>query len=128
MAKISSNYNIETNRGDMLSLSINANNRQDGSRYTFQVNDVIRFKIMKKKQCDEVVLQKDVKVTEVCESVQMVIPSEEMKIGEIISKPVDYWYEVELNPDTPFTVTILGYTKETGPRILSLTPEGGDKR
>ena len=128
MAIIDSKYNIETNRGDMLSLSVNANNRKDGSRHKFQVNDVVRFKIMKKKQCNEVVLQKDVTVTEVCESVQIIIPSGEMKIGEVISKPVDYWYEVELNPDTPFAATILGYTKATGPRILSLTPEGGDKR
>ena len=128
MAKVSLNYDIETNRGDMLPLTIRANNEKDKTPYIFQVNDVVRFKIMKKKQCDEVVLQKDVKVTEVCESVQMIIPSEEMKIGEIINKPVDYWYEVELNPDTPHTVTILGYTKEKGPKILSLTPEGGDKK
>jgi hypothetical protein len=65
-------------------------------------------------------------VTEECESVQIILTSEEMRIGDIINKPVDYWYEVELNPDTPYTVTILGYTKEKGPKILSLTPEGGD--
>ena len=128
MAKVSSNYSIETNRGDMLVLSIKATDEKTGSPYIFQANDVVRFKIMKKKQCDEVVLQKDVKVTEVCNSVPMTISSDEMKIGDIINKPVDYWYEVELNPDTPFTVTILGYTKKTGPRILSLTPEGGDKK
>ena len=128
MAKVNSKYDIETNRGDMLMLSIKTTNRKTGQPYIFQVGDIVRFKVMKKKQCNEVVLQKDVKVTEVCESVEMTIPSEEMKIGDIINKPVDYWYEVELNPDTPFTVTILGYTKETGPRILSLTPEGGDRK
>lgn len=128
MAIIDSNYNIETNRGDMLVLNITSVDEITKQPYIFKVNDVIRFKIMTKKQCDEVVLQKDVKVTEECESVPMLISSEEMKIGEIINKPVDYWYEVELNPDTPFTVTILGYTKKTGPRILSLTPEGGDKK
>ena len=128
MAKIDADYNIEVNRGNMLCLSVKTINKQTGLPYIFQVNDVVRFKVMVKKQCDEVVLQKDVKVTEVCNAVPITITSDEMKIGEIINKPVDYWYEVELNPDTPSTVTILGYTKEAGPKILSLTPEGGDKQ
>ena len=48
-------------------------------------------------------------------------------LANIINKPVDYWYEVELNPDTSSAITILGYKKKTGPRILSLTPEGGNR-
>lgn len=128
MATLGSNYSIETNRGDMLVLSIKTNNKTDGTPYIFKTGDVVRFKLMEKNNCDNVLLQKDKEVSEPCESVSIMIPSEEMKIGEIINKPVDYWYEVELNPDTSFTVTILGYTKKTGPRILSLTPEGGDKK
>ena len=128
MAKIDSKYNIETHRGDMLSFNIKTNNTVDGSPYVFQKGEVIRFKIMEAKNCKNVVLKKDVVVSDSTENVPLTIASEEMKIGDIINKPVDYWYEIELNPDTPSCVTILGYTKATGPRILTLTPEGDDKQ
>ena len=126
MATLGTNYSIEINRGDMLAMTIKAND-SNGDPYIFKVDDVVRFKIMERNKCENVILQKDVKVTEEMESVPVIIPSEEMRIGDIINKPVDYWYEVELNPDTSSAITILGYKKKTGPRILSLTPEGGNK-
>ena len=126
MAMLGTNYSIEINRGDMLAMTIKAND-SNGDPYIFKVDDVVRFKIMERNKCENVILQKDVKVTEEMESVPVIISSEEMKIGNIINKPVDYWYEVELNPNTSSAITILGYKKKTGPRILSLTPEGGDK-
>lgn len=128
MAIIDDKFNIEINRGSMLTLNIKTKNRTDGTPYIFQKDDVIRFKIMEKNKCENVVLQKDVIVSEVGENVPLTITSDEMKIGSIISKPVEYWYEVELNPDAPSAVTILGYTKATGARILTLTPEGGDMK
>ena len=127
MATIGDNYSIETNRGSMLALTIKAKDKDDNF-YEFQPDDVIRFRLMTKGNCDDVILQEDVVVSEVSESVPLVISSEKMKIGEIINKPVTYWYEIELNPDTSSTITILGYTKKTGARILTLTPEGGDKK
>ena len=126
MATLGTNYSIEINRGDMLAMTIKAND-SNGDPYIFKVDDIVRFKIMERNKCENVILQKDVKITEEMESVPVIIPSEEMKIGDIINKPVDYWYEVELNPDTSSAITILGYKKKTGPRILSLTPEGGNK-
>ena len=129
MAKIDGNYNIETVRGNVLPLRFRAKLNTDGSVQLFKPDDVVRFKVMQKGKCDQVVLQKDETVKEECESISMVIDANEMKIGPIISTPVDYWYEVEVNPDTPYTVTILGYTsKKSGPRILTLLPEGGDKK
>ena len=85
------------------------------------------YKIMEKRNCDNIVLQKDIMVDNPIEKVDITIPSEEMKIGKIINKPVDYWYEVELNPDTSKTQTIIGYSIETGAKILTLLPEGADK-
>lgn len=128
MAIIDEKFNIENNRGSMLSLNIKTTNRTDGTPYTFQKDDVVRFKIMEKNKCENVILQKDVIVGEASEIVPLTITSEEMRIGDIINKPVEYWYEVELNPDTSSAVTILGYTKAGGARILTLTPEGGDKK
>lgn len=128
MALIDEKFNIETNRGDMLDFSVKTNDRATGGLYTFKKDDVVRFKILEAKDCSKVVLQKDVTIVEPTQSVQMVVPAEEMKIGGIINKPVEYWYEVELNPDTPESRTILGYTKKDGARILTLTPEGDTKK
>ena len=128
MATIDANYNIETNRGDMLALDFKFRRKTTGEFHMFQAGDIIRFKIMKKNSVDDVILQKDITIEDVSDIVKLVIPSEDMKIGELINKPVDYWYELELYPDTPSSVTLLGYTKAKGPKILTLTPEGGDKK
>lgn len=129
MAIIDVNKNIEAVRGNKLPLTIRAKVKDDGSLRLFEPNDIVRFKVMVKSKMDQVMLQKDVEVTELCESVSMLITSEEMKFGSLINKPTEYWYEVELNPDTPDTITILGYTnKKDGAKILTLLPEGGDKK
>lgn len=126
MVLIDEKLNINVNRGNVLPLSINTKDK-NGNNYVFQEGDVVRFKIFKKKDYNSVEVQKDVEVTEPTEIVDIVVTSEEMKIGEIINKPVEYWYEVELNPDTEYTQTIIGHTKEDGPKILWLLPEGADK-
>lgn len=56
--------------------------------------------------------------------VEMALYGEDTKFGEVISKPVDYWYEIELNPDTN-PQTIVGYDEE-GAKIFKLFPEGKD--
>ena len=109
MAKMDENYNIETTRGDVLSFNVKTINKNDNTPYVFQVGDVIRFKIMEANNCEQILVQKDVIVSEISKSVLLTIPSDEMKIGNIINTPVDYWYEVELNPDTDSRITILGY-------------------
>lgn len=118
--------NIEVTRGDILPLSISTLN-DDGTNYTFQKDDVVRFKVFKAKDCSCVEIQKDVIVETPTINVDMDITGEETKIGELIHKPVDYWYEVELNPDTK-PQTIIGYTKERGAKMFTLLPEGGDKK
>ena len=56
--------------------------------------------------------------------VEIYLTEEDTKIGEVISKPKDYWYEVELNPDEE-PQTIIGYD-EDGAKIFKLFPEGDD--
>jgi hypothetical protein len=87
--------------------------------------------VFEKKKCNNVVLVKDVEVLEVGTTVDINLNSEDTKIGEVISKDVDYWYEVELNPDTK-PQTIIGYeydkeTKKALEKIFKLLPEGADK-
>lgn len=126
MIKIDKNGNIELTRGDVLPLNITATNK-DGTDYEFKTDDVIRFKIIEKNQCNHVIVQKAVTVKEPTALVQLDLSSSDTKIGKIINKPVDYWYEVELNPDTN-PQTIIGYTKESGGKLFTLLPEGGDKK
>lgn len=110
-------------RGDAASITITAN-QQDEQPYTFRVGDVVRFRVFKRKDCACVVIQKDVAVTEPVESVTVSLTKADTSIGDIISKPTDYWYEVELNPDSQ-PQTIIGYD-EDGAKVFRLYPEGGD--
>lgn len=120
--------NIQITRGNYMALTVTAINPIDGTKYVFQKGDVVRVKIFERKNVDNVFLEKDFKINESSEEITIEVTAEEMKIGELIDKAKDYWYEIELNPDTQKTQTIIGYDKETGPTILTLLPEGGDKR
>lgn len=117
--------NIEHTRGDILPLSVTALN-EDGTDYIFKIGDVVRFTIYRKKDCSCVELQKDVVVDEQKKEVYIDLTSEDTTIGELISKPAIYNYEVELNPDTA-PQTIIGYTVADGPKLFTLTPEADDK-
>ena len=92
--------------------------------YKFQPGDVVRIKVFGKKDAENVVLQKDFPVLEVTENVEIFLTEEDTKIGEVISKPKDYWYEVELNPGD-YPQTIIGYD-EDGAKVFKLYPEGGN--
>ena len=115
---------ISITRGDIGTVEVSATG-PDGEVYSFQQGDVVRFKVMQKKRCDVVVLQKDISVEHESASVDIPLTSLETRIGSIINKPMDYWYEVELNPETE-AQTIIGYD-EDGPKIFRLYPEGDIK-
>lgn len=117
--------NIEHTRGDILPLGISTTN-DDGSDYIFEVGDVVRFSIYKQGDCGCVELQKNVVVSEATKEVLIDLTKEDTKIGELISEPVVYNYEVELNPDTR-PQTIIGYTVKDGAKLFTLTPEAGKK-
>lgn len=122
MFKINDDMSIYVTRGDMVTLGISADN--NGQLYTFQPGDLIRFKVFEKKDCSKVVLLKDIYVDEATEEVDILLTGEDTKFGEVINKPTDYWYEVELNPLT-VPQTIIGYD-EDGPKVFKLYPEGGE--
>lgn len=92
--------------------------------HAFKKGDVVRFKVTKKKDCGTVMLQRDFNVTTNGDMFTIHLEGDETKLGEVISKPTDFWYEVELNPDTDPN-TIIGYD-EDGAKILRLYPEGKD--
>lgn len=121
MFVIDSEMTIHITRGDAAVISVSAN--ADDGEFEFEQGDVLRLKVFAKKNCADVVLQKDSVVTESTKAVAIFIEKEDTTIGEVISKPEDYWYEVELNPETN-PKTIIGYD-ENGAKIFKLYPEGG---
>ena len=122
MFQVNEDNSIYVTRGDMVFLKVKATN--DGETYTFQAGEVLRIKVYGKKNCENVVLQKDFPVTAATQEVDIILEEADTKIGGIINKPTDYWYEVELNP-FDFPRTIIGYG-EDGPALFRLFPEGRD--
>lgn len=115
---------IHVTRGDVAFFTVSA--EENGVEYIFKSGDVVRFKAFSKKNCDDVVIQKDFLVEADTTKVNIVLEKGDTKIKSIINKPTDYWYEVELNPLTA-PQTIICYDEE-GARVLRLYPEGADFR
>ena len=122
MFKINEDKSIYLTRGDHIQLTLMASDGDDA--YTFRQGDLVRFKVFEKKNCENVVLQKDFRVESDTTEVVITLEEEDTKIGEEISKPKDYWYEIELNPGND-PQTIIGYD-EDGAKVFRLFPEGGD--
>lgn len=120
---INDDKSIYITRGDAASFTVTA--ERDGAAYVFQPSDVVRFKVFEKKGCDCVMLQKDFLIETATETVGIELTRVDTKIGDIIHKPKDYWYEVELNPET-HPQTIIGYD-EDGAKVFRLLPEGKDE-
>ena len=122
MFQLNEDMSIYITRGDICCLSVSAD---DGEKpYVFKAGDVVRLKVYGKKNAESVVLQKDFPVTDDATSVQISLEKKDTKIGGVISKPTDYWYEVILNDDTN-PQTIVGYD-EDGAKLFRLFPEGDD--
>ena len=122
MFRIDEEMVIHLTRGDTASFEISADTGE-GS-YVFVAGDVVRFKVFEKKDCDNVVLQKDFVADAGASSVTITLDKEDTKFGGYISKPTDYWYECELNPESQ-PQTFIGYD-ENGAKVLRLYPEGGE--
>lgn len=122
MFEILKDKTICLTRGDIANIVVSAS-LQDGQAYTFQPGDVVRLTVYKKRGCSNVLIQKDVIVEAEAQTATIRLEKEDTRFGDLISTPTDYWYEVELNPDTA-PQTIIGYDA-AGEKIFRLYPEGG---
>ena len=123
MFKINDDKSIYVTRGDAASFVLNL--QANGEAYTLKEGEVVRMKVFEKGGCECVVIQKDFVAKTPTDSIDISLDSKDTKIGDTISKPKDYWYEIELNPDTK-PQTIIGYD-EDGAKVFRLFPEGGDE-
>lgn len=122
MFEILSDKTICLTRGDIANVVISAS-LQDSQAYTFQPGDVLRLTVYKRKDCNAVLLQKDVAVEAEAQTVTIRLEKDDSRFCDPINKPTDFWYEVELNPATD-PQTIIGYDT-AGEKIFRLYPEGG---
>ena len=123
MFVVNEDMSIYATRGDIVFFTLTADDK--GANYVFQPGDVVRFTVYGKKDAENVLLQKDFPVFEAAEEVAIFLGEENTRIGDVISKPTDYWYEIELNPDTR-PQTIIGYD-EDGAKVFRLYPEGNER-
>lgn len=123
MFEVSADKTIHLTRGDIAVLEITSklNKTED---LVFQVGDIVRFSICQYGKFDQVVLRKEVEIAEDTTVAVINLTKTDTKIGDVIHKPKDYWYEVELNPDT-MPQTLIGYDT-AGPKVFRLYPEGDD--
>lgn len=113
------NTTIEVNRGDELNLNLSLK-LDSGEDYVFEQGDKVVFSLYEKgKMSDNAILIKEVDATPEETSLEISLTSNETKIGEMINKPVEYWYEIELND----RYTVIGYD-DKGAKKFILYPEG----
>lgn len=117
---------IHLTRGDVACIKVQALQEDEVTLHTFSVDDIVRFRVMEVGNCDNVVLTVEKKVEQEGTDVRIRLLRDKTRIGAVIDKPVKYWYEVEVNPDTN-PQTIVGYD-EKGPKIFILYPEGVDPK
>lgn len=113
---------IYLTRGDIVVINVTADD--NGKPYIFKQGDIVRMTVYEKKNANNVVLSKSITVHDEAESVAIFLDRNDTTIGQPISKPTDYWYDITINPDT-YPQTIIGYT-EDGPKIFTLFPRGVD--
>lgn len=121
MFKINRDKSIYLTRGDIASIEVSAMKSEDEA-YIFQAGDVLRLQVFEKGDCNAIVLRKVVQVLEESATIDIFLNKDDTSIGEIIHKPKDFWYEIELNPDTN-PQTLVGYDDE-GTKVFRLFPEG----
>ena len=114
--RINENKSIEINRGDAGTI------RLTNKTGNFEINDKFKFSIVEKKNYNNVVFQKEYTVQEQSETFDIVLTNEDTKIGDIISKPTTYWYEIEYNGEQ----TLIGYD-DNGAKEFILYPEAPNK-
>lgn len=119
MFAITDDMIINITRGDAAVFTVGATIGEEP--YIFRSGDVVRFSVCTKKDYSDVVLQKDFNAVEGAEAVEISLNSEDTKIGDTINKATEFWYEVELNPETK-PQTIIGHT-EDGAKVFMLYPE-----
>ncbi len=116
MFKIDNEKRIHITRGDRGTIKLTAKN---GS---FSIGDKIKLSIVETRDYNKVVFQKEYTVTEGGNDFYLTLSENDSRIGEVISKPVTYWYEIEYNGNQ----TPISYDEDRAKQFI-LYPEAPNK-
>lgn len=108
-------------RGDKGSVKVKKK-ISEGVFEPFYEGDVVSFNLKNNFGDNEPVLRKKVIVQENTDVITFNFSKDDTTIGDLISSPVLYQYDIAVNED----MTILGYDDETGPKYFKLFPEGSN--
>ncbi len=108
-------------RGDKGSIKVKKK-ISDGAYEPFYKGDVVSFSLKNNFGDSEPVLRKKVTVQEKTDTVTFEFSKDDTTIGDLISSPVKYQYDIAVNDD----LTILGYDDQTGAKYFKLFPEGSN--
>ena len=115
---------IHMTRGNDAVIGVIAENHDD-TLYTFEPGDKLRFAVYEKGNYGNMLLEKFTNIDEETQEAKIALSKNDTKIGEIINKPVNCWYEIELHKNGKVQ-TIMGHDDE-GAKIFRLYPEGVDE-
>lgn len=113
------NNHLYITRGDTLVFDMQITD-YDGNIYTFGENDVVTFALYKNLKQPALVL-KDFMTEAGSNIIRIEVDSEDMKVGDLISSPRNYYYEIILNGVS----TVQGYSPDNKSTI-TLLPEGSN--
>ena len=106
---------IKCTRGDKLIFDVKIPIKDETGTITgyekFFKDDKVIFSVKENFGNADVVIRKEVIVPEDTDTITFSLTKEDTTIGELISKPVTYQYDVSINEDN----TIIGYDDESGP-------------
>lgn len=110
---------ITVSRGDAITIGLIADNN-------FKPNDIIRLCIYEQKKPDNVLKTKSITINEETNEAIISLSKEDTSICEITNKPISYWYDITLNPDTT-PQTLIGYDLVNGvkkEKLFTILPKG----
>ena len=116
MIVIDNEKNITLNRGDRATIKLTS------SGSNFKSGDKLRLSIVDRRNYDNVVFQKEYPISEDADTAYITLTKEDTAIGPIISRPKEYWYEIEYDGD----MTIVGYDSN-GAKKFTLLPEAPER-
>ncbi len=112
---------IKCNRGNKGSITVRKKNKNTGEFEKFNAGDKVVLSVKQNFAEEEPAIRKIIEVTEETDSVTFSLSKDDTTIGELISEPVTYQYDIAINDDN----TILGYDDD-GPKKFIVYPEGSN--
>ena len=112
---------ISLTRGDRCTITLKVHPKEsENEEFIFHTGDKVSFGVYGKKELEKPpILFKEILVDEPTNILNICLESSDTKVGPMLNKPIEYWYEIQLN----YYQTIVGYD-ESGPKLFILYPEG----